>query len=306
MHMIRASLDELNRVLATSLNKAQVTSSRLGSMFIGEFSSGRISDSVITRLRCNASSLQYSGKTAGCLTVVVHKGELFADKQNDPLSATAGDLFIADLSRDFELRFQGLVELTLLKTAPIADLAHSTLQLIPARNVAGTLLRELLQTTLDAPHFTDCTAHQAEAIQLSFAHLLHAAVKPADTAKKDDTAPAGKHVSRADIEELAKECLRQTNLCPDFLAQRLGISRRQLYRLFDSEEGGVSQFIRTLRLEKIANDLQNPLFNDQTVSSIAERWGMGDSANFSRVFRKHFGMPPRAMREGLKLGPRNA
>jgi len=80
-------------------------------------------------------------------------------------------------------------------------------------------------------------------------------------------------------------------LAPPLLAQQLGISLRQLYRLFEAE-GGVSRYIQQRRLERSAQDLQSPHLQHQSITQIAYRWGFTDSSHFSRAFKKHFACAP--------------
>ena len=44
-------------------------------------------------------------------------------------------------------------------------------------------------------------------------------------------------------------------------------------------------------------DLNNPALAPRTITDIALSWGFNNSAHFSRVFREHTGLSPRAFRE---------
>jgi len=54
----------------------------------------------------------------------------------------------------------------------------------------------------------------------------------------------------------------------------------------------VTARIRNSRLENCRRDLSSDARRGRTVASIAASWGMPDPANFSRLFRSAYGMPP--------------
>jgi AraC-like DNA-binding protein len=54
--------------------------------------------------------------------------------------------------------------------------------------------------------------------------------------------------------------------------------------------------IRTRRLERCREDLSDPALAHRSIMEIAEHWGFGDPAHFSRAFRKQFGMTPSEVR----------
>lgn len=94
--------------------------------------------------------------------------------------------------------------------------------------------------------------------------------------------------------ERARQLIDQHLLSPalgaDFLAASLGLSRSNLYRLFENA-GGVERFIRRRRLQDAHAMLSNP--NGRTnIQAIGEARGFQDAASFSRAFRREFGYSP--------------
>lgn len=74
------------------------------------------------------------------------------------------------------------------------------------------------------------------------------------------------------------------------LCQDVGISRTQLHRKMKEITGvSTSEFIRNLRLEQAARLLREGKIN---VTQVAYAVGFNNSAHFSTVFKKHFGMSP--------------
>jgi AraC-like DNA-binding protein len=92
--------------------------------------------------------------------------------------------------------------------------------------------------------------------------------------------------------------LRDPGLTPERIAAEHFVSRRQLYTLFEAEGCGVRAWIRERRLERCRRDLRDPALRDETVLSIATRWGFTDASHFSHAFRAAYGMSPSAYREG--------
>lgn len=86
--------------------------------------------------------------------------------------------------------------------------------------------------------------------------------------------------------------LGEHNLDPATVAAAHHISLRQLHRLFSAENTTVAAWIRQRRLERCRRDLADAALRDTSVSLIASRWGLPDSAHFSRQFKQAYGMPP--------------
>ncbi len=85
---------------------------------------------------------------------------------------------------------------------------------------------------------------------------------------------------------------------PDRLAFLVGMSRSQLYRLFEAD-GGVARTIQKERLRAIHRALIDPA-ERRSIRSIAEALGIPDPSCFSRVFRQEFGMTASEVRSEAK------
>jgi transcriptional regulator GlxA family with amidase domain len=92
---------------------------------------------------------------------------------------------------------------------------------------------------------------------------------------------------------LLERSLREP-ISPGWLAEQVGLSERQLGRLFEAEFGRPpSAYIRSTRLRYARWLLQN---SDETVTEVALRTGFADCAHFIRQFRGEFGDTPGALR----------
>lgn len=84
------------------------------------------------------------------------------------------------------------------------------------------------------------------------------------------------------------------DLTPDRIAQQLRISRSALYRAFESV-GGVAGYIMRKRLRAAHAELV--AITDRQVQEVAYRHGFKLASDFTRAFRREFGVSPREARE---------
>jgi transcriptional regulator GlxA family with amidase domain len=87
--------------------------------------------------------------------------------------------------------------------------------------------------------------------------------------------------------------LGNPGLAPLTIARANAISLRTLHRMFESTDDSVSGFIRTRRLSRCRADLLRG--TDETVSTIAHRWGFRNMSFFSRLFRERYGVSAREL-----------
>ena len=75
------------------------------------------------------------------------------------------------------------------------------------------------------------------------------------------------------------------------------VSLRYLYKLFETEQTAVADWIRRRRLEHCRLDLLNPSLRGLPVSAIATRRGLTSPAHFNRLFRATYNVPPGEYRQ---------
>ncbi|HEV3424340.1 MAG TPA: GlxA family transcriptional regulator [Paraburkholderia sp.] len=86
-------------------------------------------------------------------------------------------------------------------------------------------------------------------------------------------------------------------LAPDELAQEIGVTRRQLERLFCAAlKDTPTHFYQQLRLNRARELLQQ---TDMTITSICVACGFESPSHFSRTYRARFGASPRSDRSPL-------
>jgi AraC family transcriptional regulator, positive regulator of tynA and feaB len=120
--------------------------------------------------------------------------------------------------------------------------------------------------------------------------LLRAAIEPALPSDRAATRAA----MRAEIARYVRSHLQDPQLGPASIARAYAMSVRTLHALFEDVDASVAGLVRTERLARCLEDLQQP--NGGSVTEIAFRWGFCDAAHFSRVFKREFGSTPSEIR----------
>lgn len=86
------------------------------------------------------------------------------------------------------------------------------------------------------------------------------------------------------------------------IAHNVGISERQLFRLFTSVGTTPAAWVRKKRLESCRRDLLSCTSAHLSIFEVAAKWGFIDSSVFSRSFRHEFGVSPRQVRSTARFG----
>jgi AraC-like DNA-binding protein len=103
------------------------------------------------------------------------------------------------------------------------------------------------------------------------------------------------------IQSFIEANLGDPELDPERIAGASFISTRYLHKLFEAEGTSVCRWIRTTRLERCRRDLLDPALGDETILSIASRWGLPGPQHFSRLFRSAYGRSPSELRRAAKV-----
>lgn len=179
--------------------------------------------------------------------------------------------------------------------------------IVPRKLIADVPLHEL-RPRLD-PFRNDLLAAHMRSLQERSAQLTPAdvATTVADTANflkrlltlGPDDALAPQRGSDETVVALAEALIRDNlalpELAPDWLADRLEVSRASLYRLFDAH-GGIMRYVQERRLLAIQAALSDPL-ETRRLTRLATDMGFKSEAHFSRSFRARFGVTASAYRK---------
>ncbi|MEV6400208.1 helix-turn-helix domain-containing protein [Streptomyces sp. NPDC051907] len=91
--------------------------------------------------------------------------------------------------------------------------------------------------------------------------------------------------------------LRDRDLSAAQIAAAHDVSVRHLYTLLARSGVTPGDWIRSNRLEECRRELASPRAQYRTIAAIGHSWGFVDATHFSRVFKRAFGLSPRAWRD---------
>lgn len=158
----------------------------------------------------------------------------------------------------------------------------------PLGDAMGKLLAEfLILLARSASAFSDANLGN---LQTAVRGMVLACVVPSADHSAIGAAPLAA-TRKEVVRRLVDLNLNNSALGPDFLCRQAGMSRSQLYRLFESE-GGVANYIQRRRLKRCFTELSKNAAG-RSVATIAEELGFPDPSSFSRSFRREFGLAPR-------------
>jgi AraC-like DNA-binding protein len=90
--------------------------------------------------------------------------------------------------------------------------------------------------------------------------------------------------------------IADSDLTPASTAAALGISMRQLHRLFEPSGSTFARYVLRQRLLRCRDTIAGATGNGRSVVDIAYGWGFNSMATFYRAFVSEFGSPPAVLR----------
>jgi AraC-like DNA-binding protein len=102
------------------------------------------------------------------------------------------------------------------------------------------------------------------------------------------------------VRQAVRRHLRTPNLGPRTLCRVVGMSRSNLYRLFE-ETGGVARYIQRQRLLE-AHAVLSDATTVKSISSVAEDLCFADASSFGRAFKREFDCSPGEVRSAALAG----
>ena len=188
----------------------------------------------------------------------------------------------------------------------VVDVDDVVMQLIPQDTDALKLLAGYA-----APLFNDIALATPEFRRTAVNHLhdlvalaLGATYDASDAANGRGLPAARLRMAKAYIIENSN----RRDLSVGAVAAHLGLTARNLQRLFESEGTTFSEFLLVQRLNRAHRMLTEPRLAQSAVGAIAYDAGFGDLSYFNRSFRRRYGTTPRAVRNDLtktEQAPRN-
>ncbi|GII61093.1 AraC family transcriptional regulator [Sphaerisporangium krabiense] len=207
---------------------------------------------------------------------------------------TRGEFAVYDFTRPYELAYDSAVRLAvfsfprhLLSLPPDAVASLAALP-IGSDSGAGALAVPLLRRVA-ADHGT-YGPESAARLSAVVTDLVGAAIAERLELTRSLPGDSRRRTLMLAVRAFIEGRLGDPGLDPAQVAAAHHISVRYLHRLFEAESTTVAAWIRQRRLERCRAELARG--GDEPVSVIAARWGLPDSAHFSRLFRRAYGMPP--------------
>ncbi|MFJ6463757.1 helix-turn-helix domain-containing protein [Streptomyces sp. NPDC091387] len=103
------------------------------------------------------------------------------------------------------------------------------------------------------------------------------------------------------IMQYVRAHLADRDLSAARIAAAHGISIRRLYAVLAQSGVSLGDWIRSHRLEECRRELTGPEGRFRTIAAIGRRWGFMDATHFSKVFKRAYGVSPKAWRDQSRL-----
>ena len=223
------------------------------------------------------------------------------DIEGEETDVCPGDILVLDLTRRFKVQVPDFESLSIIlprtALAPLVsnlDALHGLV--LPKASPLNTMLIQHFHTLfaeLPALAPQDCRAAARGTA------ALIAAMVGANTNGRGVAPKAAAVSSLHALRRIVDANLANSDLGPEFLSLKLGMSRATLYRLFEPL-GGVRRYIQQRRLTRAYQTITDPENGSERVGAIAARYGFRNDSVFSRAFRDAYGLSPTDVREAWR------
>jgi AraC-like DNA-binding protein len=177
--------------------------------------------------------------------------------------------------------------------APLLDAALGSILDTPLGRLLGDYVIALER------RLTELTEADLPRLSTAVGAMVAAAVAPSP----QRIAVAGRQIDlgrKERVRQAVRRHLRTPTLGPKTLGRLVGMSRSNLYRLFE-DTGGVARYIQRERLLEANKILTDPA-TTKPISAIAEDFCFADGSSFSRTFKREFGHNPSEVRSAALAG----
>ncbi|PRD40370.1 hypothetical protein C5748_27390 [Phyllobacterium phragmitis] len=216
------------------------------------------------------------------------------------LKGSSGDMYLHSYASPFSGAAQNLGLLhVMLNRDNFYDVADALDRMVD-QTLAGpmsAILRNFLISL--GNHANGLGIAEIPAVNEAFAHLLKATVRPNADALEAARMPIAA-TQFAMARRIINDNLKSPDLTPDMICSRMGISRRQLFYIFE-QHGGVMRFITQRRLAACYGALVTST-DKKRIGSVAYEYGFTNLSSFYRQFQARFGFRPSEARSAWLNG----
>lgn len=177
--------------------------------------------------------------------------------------------------------------------APLLDAARGSILNTPLGTMLGHYMLFLEN------HLNSVAMDDLPRLTKAVRSMIAACVAPSGE-RTEVAAGEIEHGRRERVRQMVHLNLRSPTLSPAVVCKAVGISRSQLYRLFESS-GGILRYIQRQRLLQCHAILSDPE-NKRSILSIAQDFGFTDASSFGRAFRREFGHNAREVKFASQAG----
>jgi AraC-like DNA-binding protein len=222
--------------------------------------------------------------------VIGHSGSTLLIQDGREAQLAAGDLAFYDSTRPYTFvmneRFDVTVCMLPKRLLPMraSVLLGVTATKIDAQDAIGSLLRPFIADLLD--RCDDIGDTESDTLASAVGLLMSAAVQGNTPAQHIDNVHLLQAISYID------DHIAEPTLGPEQVAMAANVSLSYLHKIFGRTDNSISGTIRERRLQGCWADLTSSLYAHLTITAIGARWGLPDSAQFSRSFKVRFGVSP--------------
>lgn len=269
-------------------------------LFIGEINAYQLGQTEIAFIKSNADYIMRKADSADrannklCFLILQYSGKMQINYKGSFIHLNEGDMMLIDPRENIEMYPQGLfthISVHLSREKLVQEKIHADyFGKLTTKNMSGFLLKNIMQNL----SIENIQLWYAKEDGNAFEDALIALLKPTILYKNN-------HLAQEKLKDRAEryiiEHLAKPELNPQKIADALGISLRHLYRLFNEEQLSLNKYIQQKRLERIKADLLDVCFRQTSITDLALKWGFGDSAHFSKIFKKTYGVTPKECRQ---------
>jgi len=297
---IRDDLDAWNSALGSTCGNFRARVNPRLPVFIGDLDHQKVDHLEVATIRTNAGQIAHRRNNGDsqddryCFLVMQRSGRMqMLHQGNLVFEVRPGEMMLMDSVAPCDMVISGLLDHASIHLERSEVQRHlppgqRLFGKIPSGAVSGQILHGVVKQLLGCHQ--NLLQTEGQTMHDVIVQLLAQALQCGASANAICADLGSGHLRHA-AQQLIEQQLDDPLLSPPTLARQLGISLRQLYRLFD-EHGGVSRHIQQRRLARSAEDLSSPHHGHESITQIAYRCGFTDSAHFSRAFKKRFSCTP--------------